>query len=525
VIRHIPFDGWTPSSAHFGEGWATVRDLAPVFDSWRPWHQFIAITTAGAAFGPCVGTYTHLWPSGVATTTYTPDADTLFTGSPTRLFTVNPSTGAFTNVSRAANYGAGVGTTPAGWRFASVGNDIWAVNWFDVPQRRVANAGLFTDGVVSTFVPVARHIAVIREHLVLANLNQALRFVDEFVWSDADNATNFDPPTGTSTSIAGSKRLISTPGQITALIGGQYGLAFKRKSIYYLEYAGGTQVFRPEVLSAHIGTAYASSILNTRYGRFFFGPDGFYKMIGLAEPEKISPPGLDATLLQTLFSTQGAVAANLEDSQMIGFEVPGMPLIGWLFRNDWLLPGNDQVILHNPITGAWALGRGSAVDPASEETVLATTGVFLRPYASTVWDTVAALTWDTSNSRLAPLSSTETWGPELRMNYRPNAFEEEADKTNAQVRQSITKGVLPIVSRGSDDLTARVDVEKLLDPFAWPTDAPLPPESRAYTERNAISGYYPFQIAGRLFRISVIFTKGEDFNHFHGIYVDQEVLT
>lgn len=524
-VTYIPFDGWTPTSAHFGEGWATVQDLAPIFDSWRPWHQFIAITSASAAFGPCVGTHTHLWPTGLGTGTYIPDAATLYTGSPTRLFTVNPTTGVFSDVSRAANYGAGVGASPAGWRFATVGNDVWAVNWFDVPQRRVANAGLFTNGIVSTFVPVARHIAAIREHLTLANLSNVGRFVDEFVWSDADDGTNFDPPTGTSISIAGSKRLTSTPGQITALVGGQYGLAFKRKSIYYLEYAGGTQVFRPEVLSAHVGTAYASSIVNTRYGRFFLGPDGFYKMVGLAEPEKISPPGLEATLLQSLFSTQGSIAAQLEDAQMIGFEMPGMPLVGWLFRNDWNLPGNDQVLLHHPVSGAWALGRGSAVDPDSELSVLATTGVFLRPYATSVWDTVSALTWDTVLSRLAPLSSEGVWGPQLRMNYRPAAFEEQADKTSAQYRQSLTKGVLPIISRGPDDLTARVEVEQLLDPFAWPTDSPTAPESRLYNERNAISGFYPFQIAGRLFRISIICTAGEDFNHFHGLYVDQEVLT
>ena len=120
-ISFIPFDGWKPSAGYFGDGWANVSNLAPFYGDWRPWKKFVP-TAAFTAFGPMAGSHVHLWTAGVGTGSYTGDLGTLFTGSKTRLFTVDSTTGAFTDVSKAAHYGGG--TEPAGWRFASVRNDI-----------------------------------------------------------------------------------------------------------------------------------------------------------------------------------------------------------------------------------------------------------------------------------------------------------------------------------------------------------------------------------------------------------------
>lgn len=513
----VPFDGWTPSASYFGEGWSTASDMAPIFNTWRPARKFAGNPAFFTTFGPMTGRHTHLWPSGTGTTAYIPDAATLFCGSKTRLFTVDPVTG-FSNVSRAANYAA-LGD-PAGWRFASVGNDVWATNWLDPMQRRVANAGLFTDGVVSTFAPVARHLAVVREHLLAANLRNAGRFVDELAWSDADNATNFDPPTATSTSIAGSKRLVSIPGQITGLLGGQYGLAFKRRCIYYLEATGTTQVIRPDILSPHVGTAYGSSIINSRYGIFFFGPDGFYRIVGLSEPQKLSTPGIDAEILSNLFAAQGTISAQIEDFQMFGFHWPSLPLIGWLFRYDWQLPGNNRMILHNPVTGVWSTGAGTVFLEGEGSEPYATV-VIERPYGSNLYDAVAALSWDTvSVTQYAPASSTLVRAPSLQLRFRP------ANAEGPHQVQRLLKGVLPVFSKTAVSgaaLAEAVTVECLLDPHndVWKTEGP-----RLASQRDVISGFFPFEIAGRYFRISIAFDALEnaDFASFEGVYVDIEDL-
>jgi hypothetical protein len=513
-IVWIPFDGWSPSGSYFGDGWNAVTNLYPAYGDWRPWRKFQTLG-AGVADGPMTGAYVHMWASGIGTSSYAPDAQTLFTGSPTRLYTVNPTTGAFTDVSRAASYGPDFG----GWRFASVGNDIWATDWLDPLQRRTNNAGFFANGAVSTFKPQPRFIAAIREHLVGANLSNAGRFQDEVVWSDADDATNWDPPTLTSTSIAGSKRLVSIPGQLTGLVGGQYGLAFKRLGIFYLEYAGPPAIFRPDVLSTNVGTAFPSSVIDSRYGVFFMGPDGFYQISGLSEPQKISTPGIEQFILDTgLTAATSSFRAWAEDIQLIGFRIAHLPLVGWAFRYDITDPGNDFALLYNPVLSRWAQVQLSELIEFST----GPTCFFQRPYAGNLYSALAALTYGSGASAYAPLASTgdadTIWPPDVAMNFRPANFDA------SELQQSTIAGVLPIFSKtvvSGDALTPQVTIEPILDPYQGVFGTP---EVRTAGDRNQVSGYYPFLVHGRMFRISIQ-CSAEDFANFDGCWIDQRLLT
>lgn len=458
-----------------------------------------------------LGSYVHLWSRG-AGGSYTPDEQTIFTGSANRLYTVNPSTGAFTDLSRAAGpppYAA-VGT-PAGWRFVTIGNDIFATNWLDAVQRRTNNAGNFANGFTSTFLPIPRFMAAVREHLVVANLANAGRFQDEIAWSDADNALNFDPPTGSSTSIAGSKRLTSIPGQITGLLGGQFGLVFKAGGIFYLEYTGTAQVFRPDVLSDTVGTMYPSSIIRTQHGVFFLGPDGFYQISGLSEPVKISPPGVDEHILGTSFSAvPSSIAAYQEDTQAEAFSLSGLPVIGWAWRSDVVGIGSTNVVLYDPILQRW--GHGS-VSPAL-------LGAFLRrPRATSRLDTVAGFTWDGSSSQYAgyAASGSTYLGTTLELNFRPANFE------TGQMTQSIISGIQPVfsgtgasLSANNLDLTVAVDagLHSFQDNAATETIA----------TRNPTTGWYDLQSVGRLFRVRIT-VNAEEFESFHGVWIDQRPLT
>lgn len=513
-ISFIPFDGWKPSAGYFGDGWAGVSNLAPFYGDWRPMKKFIPAAST-AAFGPMAGSHVHLWTAGAGTASYAGDQGTLFTGSKTRLFTVDGVSGAFTDVSKAALYGGGA-AQPAGWRFASVGNDIWATNWTDPLQRRTNNAGLFADGVVSTFKPLPRHIAVIREHMGAANLSNAGRFQDEFVWSDADDATNFDPPTLTSTSIAGGKRLISIPGQITGLVGGQYGLAFKRSSIFYLEYAGPPGIFRPDVLSAYVGTMWGSSIIKSRYGLFFLGADGFYDIAGLAEPTKISSPGIDQFLLDTNTSLLPTGLAVDEDTQVQGFQFTELPLVGWAVRK--ISQEGSFYVLYNPATGEWSQGNLSFTGGTGVAQVVS--ALFHLP-STLVYGSLAAVSFDNAVSRFAPLAANGAAGgvqaPVVNLQFRPANLD-----STGQHGQSLVKGILPVFSKTSptaSPLTYSVTVESYRDPNGSPTtEGP-----RAYTLRNPVGGWYPFQSAGRFFRITIN-CAAEDFSNFDGVWIDQEPL-
>lgn len=460
-----------------------------------------------------IGSYSHPWATGQGTAAYTPDAQTKFCGSKTKLYTVNPSTGAFTDISRGGGYAAA--GTPALWRFASVGNDVWACNWLDVPQRRTNNAGNFANGITSTFVPIPRFMATIREHLVVANLNQAGRFQDELAWSDADNALNFDPPTGTSLSIAGAKRLVSLPGQITGLVGGQYGLAFKRRGIYYLEYTGTTQVLRPEILSDTIGTSHPSSIIRTRHGIFFRGSDGFYQISGLSAPVKISPPGVDSFLLRTNFSIEPtALTPWEEDTQMEAFAPAGEPRVSWGYRDNAVGIGLEQVIHYNPVTQTW--GHGD-MDPQFISSMMSFNG------GVDLYDSTAGFTWDGSISQYARystgLDSLHWQDVLLDLRFRPAGFSDLGHQAQATVKR-----VLPIFSKpavfDNAPLAPSITLESALDPLQIGLSDT---ETRVPADRDPIGGWFPFEISGRFFRLRMSLT-GPQFENFHGVWIDQEPL-
>jgi len=516
----IPFDGWSPSPGYFGEGWNPVRNLYPAFNAWRPWRKFVGVG-AGTANGPITGRHTHFGVAGVGSGSFEPDAQTIYCGSSTRLMDVNPSTGAFTDRSRGAFYGPNYG----GWRFASVGNDIWATNWIDALQRCTNNTGAFADGLVSTFKPRPRFIAVVRGHLLWAN--DSTGRADDWGWSDQDDATNMDPPTTTSTSIAGRPApLVSVPGQITGLVGGQYALAFKSQAVYYLEYAGPPQVFRAEELSSSIGTRYPSSIIKSRFGVFFRGPDGFYRVDGLSAPVRISPPGIDQFLMDSAFTNPVYKFVTWKDDiQMVGFQSPVWPLVGWLYRTAWNDDANTTILIYCPPLDAWSVvdvGTPSITTPI----VRAASGptmIVERPYAASNYDTLAAFTWDGTTAKYAPLDSTgvsaNIVAPSMSLNFRP------ANKGEAvYLGQSHFKRVLPIFSKtdlSGTPLTPQVTVEPMLDPFAGVSAAGA--EVMTSANRSTIDGSYPFVRAGLLGRISIQ-CAAEDFADFPGVWIDQELL-
>ncbi len=516
-ISFIPYDGWSPGGGYIGEGWETSRNLYPHFGAWRPWRKFMPLA-GSVADGPMTGCHTHIWAAPVASSTYVNDSQTVFAGSITKLYSVDTTTGAFTDRTRAVGGDYGAGGGPSGWKFASVGNDIWATNWLNELQMRSNNTGSFANGCVSTFKPRPRFIAAVREHLVGANLSNAGRFQDEVVWSDADNATNFDPPTLTSTSIAGSKRLTEIPGQITALVGQRAGaMVFKRKAVYFLYYTGTVQVFQPDLLSSSVGTAWPSSVINSRYGVFFLGSDGFYKIDGISAPTKISPPGLDSFLADSPLATAlTGLPAFDEDIQFFGFESPTLPIVGWKFFNGF----STQAVLYNPVAQQWCLVDATVFDGDAIQVAPAT--IVARPAATNIYDTLAGLTFNGATSWYAPLSSSsaDAYNCSLKLRFRPANI----DSAGRQ-GQSMLKAVLPVFTKtdvSGTALTPTVTVEPMLDPFLAQSGAT---ETMTSTFRDVVAGWYPIQRAGRFFRVGITTPAGEDFTDFPGLWVDQELLT
>lgn len=360
--QFIPFTGFRPGASEHGNGLLRAENALPLWESWR---SLPAYTVGGTALSttPILGSYVHIYPSGMDTALYVGDAQTEFHGFKASLRTYAGTT--FTDISRGGGYAAGA-AIPAGWHFASFGGDVWAANWYDPIQRRTNNAGNFANGAASTFSPVARDLIVVREFLVAISLNQAGRYVDEFAWSDINDATWWDTLTTAvrPESLAGSKIVRSRPGQLLRGVGGEYGRLFKRRSIFALQFTGGSDVFRLDEISGSVGLYWPGSLVECRDGSVrFWGGDAFYKQEGFGAPERISPESLNSMLLDYELDTVWNYAMDRawptsawhEDLYMQSWQSQFTDLVFWAYRSKvGVNPGRmERILVHDPVSGEW----------------------------------------------------------------------------------------------------------------------------------------------------------------------------
>lgn len=185
-------------------------------------------------------------------------------------------------------------------------------------------------------------------------------------------------------------------------------------------------------------------------------------------------------------------------------------------RLNWNDTGVSFALVYNPITQAW---RKVATTDQFGQVISA---FVTRPSAESLYQEIGAFSYASASAHFATLDATGGVGyihaPTLQLRYRPAL--ENADPR----QQSLVYGVLPLFSKtggtASTALTESVTVEALLDPHltVWKT------ETATSSTRDAISGFYPFQVAGRFFRITIT-CAAEDFANFEGVYIWQRLLT
>jgi hypothetical protein len=401
--KFIPFTNFAPGSPEHGTGLLRAENVIPAMGSWRPMSQISRGVNALSPFDQVIGGYVHVYPSGIGSGAYIGDAPTEFWGTLNTLQVY--ASGAFTDISRGGGYSAGA-LVGSEWNFTSFGNDVWAANAVDVLQRRTNNAGNFANGVTSAFVPTARFVATVREFLVAGFLNQANRFADEIAISDIGDATYFSPADATRpSSVAYSQRVRGRPGQITGLVGGQFGRIFKRRSIHSLIFTGAQDFpWNVEEISGTTGTPCGKSIVECSDGFLrFWGGDGFYRQAGTAPPEKISPPTLNNLLLEAHMDTVWQyrvtrfepVVMYQEGLRFQGAESRQSGLVFWLYltaANDDVL--NVRMIAHDPVSGEWGLinledAAGAGYTAGSEGlTCLISSPINRAQSSSLTWDLI-----------------------------------------------------------------------------------------------------------------------------------------
>lgn len=165
------------------------------------------------------------------------------------------------------------------WDFCSWGGNVIAVNYEDDMQwMDIENGGtLFEklEHVDSSVSDVkAKFCAVVQNNLVVANINHNDYTSYHVGWSHIYDPQKFSNPSYTY--LSDFEPLRQTPGEITGLIGGDFGVIPKRNSIYRMSYVGPPVMYRFDVIARGIGTAYPQSIVVANDTIYFWGDNAFY---------------------------------------------------------------------------------------------------------------------------------------------------------------------------------------------------------------------------------------------------------
>ena len=305
-------------------------------------------------------------------------------GTNTRIWEVDDPTTPWTDVSKAAgdpgdgnlgppiDYNVDEGRS---WSFTSFGDKLIATNHADHVQVKEINTQRFRNliGFDSTGGPItdtgngedyvtrggvkpkARFAATINSFLCLANIN-----TDSYVdgraytfWNSAfGNPQEFYPADLDKQSSL--FQIISRPGEITGLVGGEYGIMFKEDSIFRVEYVGLPTVFNfPEITNSQ-GCPYPRSIVRYKADTYFWGSGGIFVIRNGAQVQEIGRGKISKYVFDSLFEANSLVADPTTDerqnaSYVIGAFDPYSGLIFWSYRND----GRDNfrnngMIVYNP---------------------------------------------------------------------------------------------------------------------------------------------------------------------------------
>jgi hypothetical protein len=296
-----------------GAGYIPVRDMS-------------AISTA--LNGQCAGAFSAIDAFGSINT---------FAGDGTKLYKL--SAGTFSDVSKSGGYSVG---TVERWKFVQFGQRVIATEITDpVQYYDMGSSTLFADLTGSP--PKARHIARIRDFVVLANTANS---PSEVYWSGFNDSTNWTKGTAQCDS-----QTLQDGGWIQGIVGGDVGYVFQDNIITRMTYVGPPLYFQFDVLETNRGVAAPGSLVKVGASVFFLDHDGFYQKDGDNQSVSIGNQMVDQWFAAHL-------QPNTLEEVTSGFD-PQNKLVFWSFvstdATDVTKP--DTILAYNWYNKQWSYAK------------------------------------------------------------------------------------------------------------------------------------------------------------------------
>ena len=230
------------------------------------------------------------------------------------------------------------------WEFVSWGNTVIAVDGVnDVPQQISLGAAHFTN---LTGAPKARHIAVVKDFVVLGNVSDSAANVQRVRWSGINNSSLWSVD---ATTLADFQDLAGDGGWVQKVISGEQGYVFQERAIWRMTFVGSPLIFQFDKIHDNIGAYAAQSVVNYENLVYFLAADGFKVFDG----SNITPIGQGKVDLTFLADLDSSYAYNVR-----GVVFPELKCVFWSYPG----VGNTGGKANHVMVYSWAYNRWARID-------------------------------------------------------------------------------------------------------------------------------------------------------------------
>ena len=279
----LEFGPWLPDLPEFGNPGSTdAKNVLPFAKGYLPFYAINAYSSALTA--RCQGAWATKDNSGTVHD---------YAGDATKLYLLSSTT--YNDATRTSG-GAYACPADTQWRFVKYGTAGIAVNGADAPQSITLASGTNFAALAGS-PPTARHIAVVREFVVLGNITSAQNRVQ---WSASNSAVGWTVGTNES-----NYQDIADGGIVQAIVGGEVGYVFQERQIVRMVRVPAPITFQFDVVEQARGALAPYSVVPVGNGVFFLAADGFYFFDGVQ-----SIPIGENSVDQTFFSEVNTSAYN-----------------------------------------------------------------------------------------------------------------------------------------------------------------------------------------------------------------------
>lgn len=483
--RAVAFGEWLPDQPPTNlDGVVTATNVIPDAASYRPFPTLVAFATGVA--GRCRG---GIVATDGAGNNYN------YVGDGSALYSLVANS--FTSVSRAVGGAYSIATDDF-WEFVNWGNTIIGVNGFsDLPQQISLGGANFANMSVGV---KAKHIAVMRDFVVMGNVSDSAANVYRVRWCAINNPTSFTVDAAT---LADFQDLPSEGGPVQKVLGGEFGVVLQQKSVWRMLFVGSPLVFQFDRVHSNIGAHAPQAAVRYQHMTFFLAEDGFYSFDG-STVEPIGRGKVDRFFLADVS------ISNLQRTQAY-VDAPNK-LVMWAYPSGSNSGGNpDRIIMYS-----WAFKRWALVDGLDIEYLLnsVTTG-----YTLDALDSLYASLEDIPVS----LDSTQWQGGQF-VSAAFNASHQLARFNGSAMAATLETGEFQLfpdsramieeVRPAADGLSASTSI-MVINRNNLTESASV---GGVQTYPNA-TGFCQFRVDARYFRIRMVTAANTDFLHLIGAEV------